>query len=96
MSRTTQKAKCKAYTSAGRAEKNKARNELRHGKAMLKKALKLLKRLRMGRPISSHVTARINGTSRGKMPNGQHTKELCPTREATPIFDHRTGKWVAA
>lgn len=95
MSRTTQKAKCKAYTSAGRAEKNAARNKLRHFKALLKKGAKLRRRMLNGKPVASRITARVEGTSRGKMPNGQHTKELCPVKQARPIFNHHSGEWVA-
>jgi hypothetical protein len=89
------KAACKLYKDRGRLEANKKRNALRHLKAVIKKGDKLRKRLHTGKPLATRITARVNGTSRGKMPNGQHTKELCPVKQARPIFNHHSGEWVA-
>jgi len=87
------KPACKMYTARDALKTNKARKVAKAKRVAGKRALKAFNRLQSGKKVKSRITARVNGTSRGNMPNGAHTKELIPTKEPV-VFNVKTREWV--
>ena len=69
------KEACKVYKAAGRLERNKKRNKARAEREQLAAEEKLMTRVKRGKRVPSRFLARLNGTSKGNMPNGQHLKQ---------------------
>jgi hypothetical protein len=89
------KESCKLYRAADRLTRNKKRAVAKAKRASAKKASKLVKRFIAGKPVRSSLKAKVSGTSRGNMPNGEHRAVLKPTKPAQ-VLNFLTGEWQAA
>lgn len=69
------KEACKKYAAAHQLERNKKRNKVRAENRELNAVRKLTLRVGRGKRVPSRFLARLNGTSKGNMPNGAHLKK---------------------